>query len=477
MRCRKPRSILPLARLILLSALFGARFEGVATGQAPPGDGEWARQSRLVRVRITSETPPSAEAVIVNGRQLQGYQPKIIQAFPSTGVVIDKKGNVLTYVGYRWVDLPSRNLSVEIVTERGQSLRGKLIGIDEGAGVAVVSLSEGHLEETPICADCRVRDGAFLVAPVFDREDFPRYERIEILSYIPEPELPGRREWELRADSLPQIGEPLMDSKRRVLGFVSDRRLSMNDSAGFWAKIFPISQMLGSAEKILRAGGNIRTGWLGIYLGDALRGSAASVVVNQVEEGSPAQRAGLAAGDALVKWNGKQIRDAKHLVQTIQETEIGSTVALEIDRQGRQMTVRPVIEARRYGTAMHRFVFSYMDVVTLQGTGMAPPPGSWGGMTAIPLTQAVADGLQIPGERGLLILNVEPSTPFSRAGLMGGDVILAADDSRIGDLKDLYSYARSRARQGRMVLRLFRRGSERNAIVQLPIAEPADGQK
>ena len=60
---------------------------------------------------------------------------------------------------------------------------------------------------------------------------------------------------------------------------------------------------------------------------------------------------------------------------------------------------------------------------------------------------------------------------------MSGDVILAADDSRIGDLKDLHSYAKSRAQQGRMVLKLFRRGSERNAIVQLPIAEPADGKK
>ena len=481
MRRWNPRIIMPVTRLIVLSALFWAHFEGISAGQAAAAEGERTAQSRLVRVRITSEGPPSTEAIIINGRQLEGYQPRIIQAFPSTGVVMDNKGNVLTYVGYRWVDIPSRDPSVEIVTEQGQAYAGKLIGIDESAGVAVVNSTGGRLERTPVCTDCRVRDGAFLLAPMYDREGFPQYERVEILSYIPEPELLGKREWELRAARAPEIGEPLLDSGHRVLGFVTGRRPPISDSAGFRAVISPISQMLGSAEKILRAGSNIRTGWLGIYLGGEPSGSGDSIVVRSVEESSPAQRAGLAPGDALLRWNGKQIKDAKRFVQTIQETGIGSRVALEVLRQGKPMTVYPVIESRRYGAAMRRFVFSYLDVVTLQSAGMAPgiaaPPGSWGGMTAIPLTQAVADGLQIPGQKGLLILNVEPLTPFSQAGLMGGDVILAVDDAFISDLKDLYSHAQSRAREGRMVLKLFRRGSERNAIVQLPIGRPAGERK
>jgi len=154
---------------------------------------------------------------------------------------------------------------------------------------------------------------------------------------------------------------------------------------------------------------------------------------------------------------------------------------LEVLRQGRQMTLYPVINSRRYGEAMRRFVFSYLDVVTLQGTGVAPgfapPPGSWEGVTAIPLTQAVAEGLQIPGQSGLLILNVEPLTPFGQAGLTGGDVILAVDDASVSDMRDLYTHAQSRTREGRMVLKLFRRGSERNVIVPLPIGGKADERR
>ena len=98
-------------------------------------------------------------------------------------------------------------------------------------------------------------------------------------------------------------------------------------------------------------------------------------------------------------------------------------------------------------------------------------------MTAIPLNQTVAEGLQIPGQSGLLILDVEPMTPFSQAGLMGGDVILAVDNARVTDLKGLYSHAQTRARDGRMVLKLFRRGNERNVTVQLPILGNADERR
>lgn len=471
----------PFARLPLLIALLAAHLMTLWAGEAPEGQGDRAAGSRLVRVRITSEAPPSAEAIVINGMQLEGYRPRIIQAFPSTGVVIDNKGNVLTYVGYRWVDIPSHDSSVEIVTEQGQTYAGRLIGIDENAGVAVVNSAEGTLERTPVCSNCRVPDGAFLLAPIYGREGIPQYERVALLSYIPEPELPGRREWDLKAAHPPDIGEPLLDSHYRVLGFVTERRPSANGPEGFRAVISPISEMLGSAEKVLRAGRNIQTGWLGVYLGDSPATSGGSIVVRSVEDSSPAQRAGLTAGDALLRWNGKQIRDMRRFVQTIQETEAGTKVALEVLRQGKPMTVFPVIEPRRYGAALRRFVFSYLDVLTMRSSGMNPgtpaPPGSWGGMTAIPLTQEVADGLQIPGQKGLLILDVDPLTPFSQAGLMGGDVILAAGDARINDLKDLYSHAQAHAREGRMVLKLFRRGSERNAIVQLPIGATAEERK
>ncbi len=481
MKRRNPSFILPASRFMVLSALFCALLGGTSAGQPSSNEGEKTALSRLVRVRITSEGPPSAETIIINGRQLEGYRPRIIQAFPSTGVVMDDKGNVLTYIGYRWVDIPSHDPSVEIVTEQGQAYAGKLIGIDESAGVAVVNSTGGRLERTPVCRDCRVRDGSALLAPLYDAEGMPRYQRVEILSYLPEPELPGRREWEVRAVHPPEIGEPLLDSEHRVLGFVTGRRPPTNAAAGFRAVISPISQMLGSAEKILRAGGDIRTGWLGIFMEDAPPGSPGSVVVRRVEQDSPAKWAGLTPGDTLLRWNGKQIKDVRRLVQTIQETEIGARVALEVLRQGRQMTLYPVINSRRYGEAMRRFVFSYLDVVTLQGTGtapgFAPPPGSWEGVTAIPLTQAVADGLQIPGQSGLLILNVEPLTPFGQAGLTGGDVILAVDDAIVSDMRDLYTHAQSRTREGRMVLKLFRRGSERNVIVPLPIGGKADERR
>jgi len=94
----------------------------------------------------------------------------------------------------------------------------------------------------------------------------------------------------------------------------------------------------------------------------------------------------------------KQIKDVKRLVQTIQETEIGARVALEVLRQGRQMTLYPSSIPADTGKRCARFVFSYWMWSRCRAREWhrgSLRAGIVAGVTAIPLTQAVADGLQI----------------------------------------------------------------------------------
>jgi S1-C subfamily serine protease len=242
-----------------------------------------------------------------------------------------------------------------------------------------------------------------------------------------------------------------------------------------------MSQLLSSAEKIMRAGGDIRTGWLGIYLADPSPRSGQHVLIRSVEKESPAQRAGLAPEDMLLKWNGKVISGVRRFIQMVQDTAIGSRVALDILRKGKPVTVYPVIEARASRTDAGRFVFSFPDTITLRGSGVmsetGPLPRSWIGMTAVPLSPDLADGLQIRGEKGLLILNVVPGTPFSRAGVMVGDIILTADDASVGDLRDLHRHLQTRARDGHVTLKLLRKGNERSITVRVPLPTSADPRR
>jgi len=477
----KDRSCLQIARLVVLSSSLFLSFVPSSAGQNPSEAVETETWQTLVRVNITMEALTPGEAIIINGRRLEGYQPKIVQVFPATGVVIDDKGHIVTFLGYRWIDIRSRDPRIEIISAHGQAHPGRMIGIDESAGVAVVRSMEGRLPRTPFCADCRVRDGNTVVSPVFDLPGRAQFEAARILSLVQEDGEEGRSAWMMRISRLPGVGEPLLDSEHRVLGFVASQRPSSEDPEGMRTVVYPISQLLSSAERILKTGGDVRTGWLGVYLADSAPGSAPPVVIRSVEAESPAQRAGLSPEDALLKWNGTAIAGVRRFIQMVQSTAIGSKVALQILRRGKPITVYPVIETRRQPKDTGAFVVSFPDTVTLRGSGAVQEAGrlprSWIGITAMPLSPDLADGLQIRGQAGLLILGVEPRTPFSQAGLMVGDVIIAADDSRVDDLKDLYRYIQSRPQEGRVVLRLLRKGSERTASLALPLKRAQDEQR
>ena len=465
------------ARLIALgSAIFLSLAPG-SSGQSPPQGMETEAGQALVRVNITTEAPTPGEAIVINGKRLEGYQPKVIQVFPSTGVVIDDEGHVVTFLGYRWVDIHSKDPRIEIIASRGQSHAGKMIGIDESVGVAVVRAVEGKLLKTPICTDCPVRDGATVVAPVVG-PDRMQFESLRILSFVGQDGSEGRQAWMMRISRLPGVGEPLLDTEHRVLGFIASRRPSGDDPDGMQTVVYPMSQLLNSADRILKAGGDIRTGWLGIYLADPIPASNQPVLVRSVEAGSPAARAGLAPADILLKWNGRTIAGVRRFIQMVQDTAAGSKVAVEILRNGKPTTVFPVVETRRKRADTGRFVVSFPDTITLRGSGAAREPErlprTWIGLTAVPLSPDLADGLRIQGQGGLLILNVEPRTPFSEAGVVSGDVILAADDSRIGDFEGLYKYIQSRPQESRIMLRLLRKGSERTTAVALPARRTED---
>ena len=155
-----------------------------------------------------------------------------------------------------------------------------------------------------------MRDGATVVTPVIEGQGSSQFTSAQIISAGTLSESPDGG-WELTVNTkLPGIGEPLLDTEHRVLGFVASQKPSPQDPMGMQTVVFPMAQLLTSAEKIIRSGGDIRTGWLGVYLDDAPPDSSSGVRIKSVLEGSPAQKAGLAPEDLLVKWNGTLIRNA-----------------------------------------------------------------------------------------------------------------------------------------------------------------------
>jgi serine protease Do len=362
---------------------------------------------------------------------------------------------------------------VEVSGPDGKKCKGKLIGIDQSIGVAILRCLKGDkLARTPFCLSCEVRDGVTIVSPASPGLSVSQFGRSRIVSVGPGNAPPGGKEGLLITVNrpLPGVGEPVMDTNHRVLGFVAAQNPSTAGNGGAEAIIYPISQLLSSARKVLAAGSDIRTGWLGVFV-DAPAAADTGVIISRTLPGSPAEKAGILPQDTIIRWNGREIRDAMHFIQMIQDTPVGSRATMDYVRQGKSHTTTTVVEARKPEEKASHLAFDLRDFVTYGPDvtqASAQIRALAGGIELVQVTPQLADFLQISGRTGVFVSNVEANTPFFQAGILAGDVIVAIDGQPVRDPGSILNHLQSVARGGRVLLKFVRRGAEQNATVQFP---------
>lgn len=471
--------VLALAlQFVLFSATSTSLAQEIARKNAPLEEG-----ITLVRVDIMTETKGPAQPLLINGRRIPDYRPKIIHIFPSTGVVMDDKGHVLTFLGYRYADLQQTDPRVQIITRSGERHKGRLVGIDQVLGVAVVSSLDGKLQRTLVCRNCELSGGDIVVAPIDDAGGDAQFVSAQILSVGEGNTSNASASWNITVNrKLPGAGEVLLDEKRRVLGFVASQRPSGEDPMGLRTMAYPITELLSSAEKIIKAGGNIRNGWLGVDLDYDPRQSVTGIRIKGVKEDSPAQRAGLRPQDTILKWNGEEIRDAMQFIRLVQESPIGSKVSLNVLRDGKPSSLQALIQPRRTAERPGRFIFNFPDHMDsapdygLQNN--VDEPTTWPGIEAAPLTAQMAEFMKLPTQAGVLVLNVD-SPLFSSAGVQAGDVILAVNGQEVDTPQTLFARLKLYSRNTQQVmLKMLRKGAEQVTTIQLPLtARPPRSRK
>lgn len=213
----------------------------------------------------------------------------------------------------------------------------------------------------------------------------------------------------------------------------------------------------------------------------------AGVVIERVVAGSAAEEAGLQPEDVILSYGGISVLSVRQLQRLVSETPEGREVDLEIIRDGRRQTVMARIERRQgrgvWGGAgvrprilddfdwnfnfdnLHRF-----EVEPGEGKGqiiiMSSRPLL--GVTVVPLTDQLADFLQVPEATGLLVTQVREDSPAAEAGLQAGDVIVELNGEEVGQPHRLSLRLKSGQAND---LRIYRRGQPMNLSVD--IQEPA----
>jgi serine protease Do len=212
----------------------------------------------------------------------------------------------------------------------------------------------------------------------------------------------------------------------------------------------------------LKDKGYVERGWIGVQVQPVNEGIAESLgmrnaegaLVDEVQDGGPAAKAGLQAGDVITAINSDAVRDSRDLAKKIGALAPGSKVAVSILRKGEQKTLTLALEP------MPNDRQAKADAGAKDADAGAPHLG---------LSLAPANQVAGADSKGLVITGVESDGAAAEQGLKAGDVILSAGGkvvSNVGELRKVLTDAR---RQGRTNVLMQVKSGDATRFVALPL--------
>ncbi len=264
-------------------------------------------------------------------------------------------------------------------------------------------------------------------------------------------------------------GGPLFNTDGEVIGI---NTAIFSQSGGSVGIGFAISSNLAKrVTKQLVEFGTTRRGWLGVFIQEVTSDIAETLgleksggaLVSSVNENSPADIAGLEPGDVILSFDGKKIERMRDLPRIVAETDIGTTVVVEIFRGGRLSTVEVTL--------------GELEKAELVGLVGEQPEGDAQTLDRLGFTVDDLDG-ELAAELGLddtltgvVVTEVAADSPAMEKGVEPGDIIRRFGQRRVDSAADLAASVAETLDAGRSGVLLLIERDGRERFVQIGFAE------
>lgn len=197
------------------------------------------------------------------------------------------------------------------------------------------------------------------------------------------------------------------------------------------------------------------------------------VEVTRVEQDSPAEKAGLKVGDAVLEYNGQHVEGTEQFVRLVRETPAGRAAKLLISRNGTQQTITATISARKAmtmpGMAEQFRVMPRVEIPEIQIPDMPKPNMSWRsvrlGIDAESVDSQLAEFFGV--KEGVLVRSVMSDSAAAKAGIRAGDVIVKIEDSKVTSPREITSVLRGLADHKSIPVTLVRERREMTVNVTM----------
>lgn len=266
-------------------------------------------------------------------------------------------------------------------------------------------------------------------------------------------------------------GGPLVDVNGDVVGINTAIYSPNGGSVGVGFAI-PSDQAQKVVAKLMKDG-SIHYGYLGVQIQPVTPDVASAIgldhnsgaLVSQVNDGSPAAKAGVETGDVITSFAGQEIKDPKDLSRAVADVSPGAKETLDVWRNGKDMAISVAVGSNAD------------DVKTASLDNSGTPSAEQGlrspaiGLGLMDITPDIRQAMNLPAsQHGAIVAAVNPDKTASAAGIQTGDIIIAVNQAPVKTARQVTQAIAQAGKSGKKsVLLLVERGGAQ-IFVAVPFA-------
>lgn len=252
--------------------------------------------------------------------------------------------------------------TVTVTLKDGREFRGEVLGEDPLTDVAVIRVQAENLPTVTLGNSEQLRPGEWAIA-IGNPLGLDNTVTAGIVSATgrtsAQIRVPDKRVQFIQTDAAINPGNsggPLLNERGEVIG-INTAIIGGAQGLGF---AIPINSAQRLAQELIQKG-RVDHAYLGIQMrtltvdlrqqinrdprNDVRLSADEGVVILGLMRNSPAMQAGIEVGDVIIAMNGTTIKDAEQVQQIVQDISVGESIALEIDRGGRQVQLDVATQA------------------------------------------------------------------------------------------------------------------------------------
>jgi len=459
-----------MLRKFVLVAVFASALPLVAKAKDLPNFADLAEKQGPAVVNVsTTQTvhaqqsmPPGSEDDPFNDFFRRFGPPQPPRDYESrslgSGFILSQDGYILTN---SHVVEAADDITVRLTDKR--EYKAKVIGSDRRTDVAVLKIDATGLPAVTVGDPNKLRVGEWVVA-IGSPFGFDNSVTAGIVSAkgrsLPQENFVPFIQTDV-AINPGNSGGPLFNLNGEVVGINS---MIFSRTGGFMGLSFaiPIDVAIDVAKQ-LQATGRVSRGRIGVVIQEVTKELAESfglskptgALVNSVEKGSPADKAGIQPSDVILKFDNKEVTASNELPRIVGATKPGAKVSVQVWRKGEKKDLQITV------------VETPDDRVAKRQPGGKKPSSEMLSKLGLSVTELTADQKNELGiANGVVVENAEGAA--AKAGIRRGDVIQAVNNQEVKSVEDLNRLL-SPVDRSRTVAVLIKRG-EGSVYIPLKLA-------